>query len=78
MIPEKMLVAFKKSPKVKGESSLLDGVMSDPSYLSALSQSLSTAHHVTTSHIKVPSIHHTHFDCILSLLTSYCVVCVKQ
>ncbi len=53
MIPEKMLVAFKRSTEVKGESLLLEGMISDPSYLSTLSQSLSTADHVTSSHIQV-------------------------
>ncbi len=54
MIPEKMLNGFKRSAEAKGDVTLVDGVMSDPSYLSELSQSLSTSTHVTTAHVEVP------------------------
>lgn len=54
MIPEKMLSRFKILAETKGDVSLMDGVMSDPSYLSELSQSLSLSTHITTAHVEVP------------------------
>ncbi|XP_064391148.1 uncharacterized protein LOC135338994 isoform X2 [Halichondria panicea] len=52
MIPEKMLSRFKILAETKGDVSLMDGVMSDPSYLSELSQSLSLSTHITTAHVE--------------------------
>ncbi len=72
MIPEKMLSEeFKRLAETKGDVSLMDGVMSDPSYLSELSQSLSPSTHITTAHVEVPPPphHSTH------TLLSPCTVC---
>ena len=76
MIPEKMLSEeFKRLAETKGDVSLMDGVMSDPSYLSELSQSLSPSTHITTAHVEVPpptTPQHTHTPLSLySLWTSY-------